>query len=164
MRGKLRGDVVNSSKSGDIQVSIQSIIYTLSVGLCCNITFPDEQSAHRPEYTFWLTECSKNFKPSMTCAQLLKCQTPAALILRTPLSRMVRFCWGMLGLVSNPTHIGHFGKYHNTLCLSPANFALFLFSLGTIVIPKRNWKQCLCKIWGGGGQIKSIIVFPEVAY
>ena len=32
----------------------------------------------------------------------------------------------------------------------PPDFAkaLFLFSLGTIVIPKRNWKQCLCKIWG----------------
>ena len=51
----------------------------------------------------WLTECSKNFKPSITCAQrLLKYQT---LILQTPLSRMVRFCWGMLGLVSNPTRI-----------------------------------------------------------
>ena len=86
----------------------------------------------------------------MTCAQLLKCQTPTTLILRTPLSRMVRFCWGMLGVVSNPTHIDHFGKYHNTLCLSPTNFALFLFSLGTIVIPKRTWKQCLCKIWGVG--------------
>ena len=25
---------------------------------------------------------------------------------------------------------------------------MFLFSLGTIVSPKRNWKQCLRKIWG----------------
>ena len=25
---------------------------------------------------------------------------------------------------------------------------MVLFSLGTIVSPKRNWKQCLCKIWG----------------
>jgi len=24
----------------------------------------------------------------------------------------------------------------------------FLFSLGTIVSPKRNWKKCYCKIWG----------------
>ena len=95
----------------------------------------------------------------MTCAQLLKCQTPSTLILRTPLSRMVRFCWGMLGLVSNPTHIGHFGKYHYTLCLSPTNFALFLFSLGTIVIPKRNWKQCLCKIWGAGANKEYYSIF-----
>ena len=49
--------------------------------------------------------------------------------------------------------MGHFGKYHDTLCLTPPNFAiaLFLFSLGTIVSPKGNWKQYLCKIWGGGG-------------
>ena len=49
--------------------------------------------------------------------------------------------------------MGHFGKYHDSLCFTPPNFAiaLFLFSLGTIVSPKGNWKQCLCKIWGGGG-------------
>ena len=39
----------------------------------------------------------------------------------------------------------------------------FLFSLGTIVSTKRNWKQSLCKIWGGGGGTKSIMVLSEVA-
>ena len=40
--------------------------------------------------------------------------------------------------------------YHNVLCSSPPNFAwaLFSVSLGAILTPKRNWKQCLCKIWG----------------
>ena len=43
--------------------------------------------------------------------------------------------------------IGHFRKYHNTLC--PSNFCMSqcLFSLGTYNGPKRNWKQCSCKIW-----------------
>ena len=60
--------------------------------------------------------------------------------------------------------MGHFGKYHDTLCLTPPNFAiaLFLFSLGTIISPKGNWKQYLCKIWGR--QTKNIMVFSEVAY
>ena len=33
------------------------------------------------------------------------------------------------------------------------NFAqpLSWISHGTTVIPKRNWKQWLCKTWGGGG-------------
>ena len=39
---------------------------------------------------------------------------------------------------------------------------MFLFSLGTIVSPKRNWKQCLCKILGG--HTKSTMVFSGVAY
>ena len=40
--------------------------------------------------------------------------------------------------------------YHNALCFSPQNFAwaLFSVSLGAILTPKRNWRQCLCKIWG----------------
>ena len=40
--------------------------------------------------------------------------------------------------------------YHNALFLSPQNFAqaLFSVSLGTILTPKRNQKQCLCKILG----------------
>ena len=46
--------------------------------------------------------------------------------------------------------IGHSGKYHNALCLSPQilHKHCFLFSLGTIVIPKRNWKQCFAKFGG----------------
>ena len=42
--------------------------------------------------------------------------------------------------------IGHFGKYHNTLCLSPQILHKHCLSLGTIGSPKRNWKQDLCKI------------------
>ena len=41
------------------------------------------------------------------------------------------------------TEAGESGKYHNALYLSTQilNIALFLFSLGTIVSPKRNRKQ-----------------------
>ena len=28
------------------------------------------------------------------------------------------------------------------------SYSIYMFSLGTILSPKRNWKQCLCKIWG----------------
>ena len=49
------------------------------------------------------------------------------------------------------TLVGLSGKYHKYSV--PPNF---LFSLGTIVSPKRNRKQCLYKIWG---QAKSIMVF-----
>ena len=43
-----------------------------------------------------------------------------------------------------------FRKIPNYSLFVPPNFAsaLFLFSLGTIVSPKRNWKQCLHQIWG----------------
>ena len=45
---------------------------------------------------------------------------------------------------------GHFGKCHNSLCLSPLKFCISIvfFYLGTVLSPKRNCKQCLCKIWG----------------
>ena len=58
----------------------------------------------------------------------------------------------------------HFQKYHITLCLPLQNFAyvLLLFSLASIVSPKRKWRKCLCKILEG--QIKIIMVFSKVAY
>ena len=50
--------------------------------------------------------------------------------------------------------IGHFPKYHDTLCLSPQilhkhcfQFLLGL-SLGTYTGPKRKQRQCSCKIRG----------------
>ena len=52
--------------------------------------------------------------------------------------------------------------YHNTLCWSLQNFAeeLSLVSLGSLNGPKRNWKQCLCKIleW----PTKSIMVCYDI--
>ena len=52
--------------------------------------------------------------------------------------------------------------YHNVLCSSLPNFAqaLFSVSLGAILTHKRNWRQCLCKIWGW--QAKSIMVCNQV--
>ena len=40
--------------------------------------------------------------------------------------------------------------YHKALCLSLQSFALSLssVSLGSWTGPTRNWKQCLCKLWG----------------
>ena len=48
--------------------------------------------------------------------------------------------------------------YHNALCSSPPKFkkALFSVSLGAILPPKRNWRQCLCKMLGW--QTKTIMV------
>ena len=49
---------------------------------------------------------------------------------------------------SHGFHFGHFGKYHNTLCLSPQilHKHCFQFLLGLTMIPREN-KQCLFKIW-----------------
>ena len=55
-----------------------------------------------------------------------------------------------MSIASSDT-IGHFGKYHNTLCLPPPpKFCLSSVSsfLGTSNGPERKQKQCLCKIWG----------------
>ena len=58
--------------------------------------------------------------------------------------------------------IGHSGKYHNTLCLSPQALHkhCFCFLLGPLVSPKRNWKLLMQNL---GGQTKSIMVFSGVA-
>ena len=34
---------------------------------------------------------------------------------------------------------------------------MFFISLGYYSRPKINWKQCLCKIWGGGAQIRCVM-------
>ena len=58
--------------------------------------------------------------------------------------------------------IGHFGKYHNTLCLSPQilHKHCFQFLLGLTTVPREN-NNAYAKF---GGQKKSIMVFSEVAY
>ena len=59
--------------------------------------------------------------------------------------------------------IGHFGKYHNTLCLSPQilHKHCFQFLLGLTMVPRENKNNTYAKF---GGQTKSIMVFSEVAY
>ena len=65
--------------------------------------------------------------------------------------------------------IGHFGKYHNTLCLSPQilHKHCLCILLGPFLSPKRNWKQSLCKIWGDNEEYYGffpkwpITVFPQ---
>ena len=58
----------------------------------------------------------------------------------------------------------------NPICtlFAPQNFAQALFSIsfGTTVIPRRNGKQRLFKIWGAGGrrQIRYIMGDVQVAY
>ena len=61
-------------------------------------------------------------------------------------------------LVHSPIHISH-----NALYLPPkfCILALFLISLGTAVIPRRNEKQRLCKNFGG--QMRSITGDVQVA-
>ena len=60
--------------------------------------------------------------------------------------------------------IGHFGKYHNTLCLSPPNFCIsivFVFSWGLCNSQEKLETMLMQNL---GGQRKSIMVFFEVAY
>ena len=59
--------------------------------------------------------------------------------------------------------IGHFGKYHNTLCLSPQilHTLCFQFLLGLTMVPRENKNNAYVKF---GGQTKSIMVFSEMAY
>ena len=57
--------------------------------------------------------------------------------------------------------IRHFHISHNAPDL-PSQILLnlcFFISPGFYSRPKRNWKQCLCKIWGvgGGGQIRCVM-------
>ena len=46
--------------------------------------------------------------------------------------------------------IGHFGKYHNTLCLSPQNLHkhCFQFLLGLAMVPRENKNNAYAKFWG----------------
>ena len=59
--------------------------------------------------------------------------------------------------------IGHFGKYHNTSCLSPEilHEHCFQFLLGLTLVPKENENNAYANL---GGQTKSIMVFFELAY
>lgn len=54
----------------------------------------------------------------------------------------------LLGLNLTIMQVGHFKKCCDTLCLSTKVLPTycFLFSLVTIVSPRRIWKQCLCTI------------------
>ena len=57
--------------------------------------------------------------------------------------------------------IGHSGKYHNTLCLSPQilHKHCFRFLLGLTMVPRKNKNNAYAKF---GGQTKSIMVFSEM--
>ena len=52
--------------------------------------------------------------------------------------------------VASKTPIGHFGKYHNTLCLSPQILLkhCFCFLLGSLKVSRETGSNALCKIWG----------------
>ena len=59
--------------------------------------------------------------------------------------------------------IGHFGKYHSTVCLSPQilHKLSFFFFLGPLEVPREIENNAYAKV---GGQTKSIMVFSRVAY
>ena len=59
--------------------------------------------------------------------------------------------------------ISHFGKYHNTLCLSPQilHKLCFCFLLGPL---KSQEKLETTLVQNFEGETKSIMVFSEVAY
>ena len=50
--------------------------------------------------------------------------------------------------------IGHFGRYHNTLCLSPQilHKHCFQFFLGLTMVPRENWKDNAYAKFGGNEQ------------
>ena len=58
--------------------------------------------------------------------------------------------------------IGHFGKYHNTLCLCPQilHKHCFQFLLGITMVPRENKNNANAKFGG----TKSIAVFSEMSY
>ena len=56
--------------------------------------------------------------------------------------------------------IRHLKEIH-FVCPSKVCMSIVLFPLGIYNVPKRNWKQCLCKILEG--QTKSIMVFLILA-
>ena len=60
-------------------------------------------------------------------------------------------------------YIGHFGKYYNTLCLSPQilHKHCFQFLLGLTMVPRENKTMLMKNL---GGQTKTITVFSEMAY
>ena len=60
--------------------------------------------------------------------------------------------------------IGHFGKYHNILCLSP-KFSISIVSSFSwnLQWSQEKTKAILIQIWGEGDKQKSIMVFSEVA-
>ena len=110
--------------------------------------------------------CSKGATPWLTQKVLIvPCLSISVLmiftVLRCYLSSCERTAWKGIGTKQRSV-IGHFRKYHNTLCLSP-QFCIrivFVFSWDHCK-SQGNWNQCLCKICGG--QTKSIMVFSEVA-
>ena len=57
--------------------------------------------------------------------------------------------------------MGHFGKYHNTLGLSPQILYKHCFQslMGLTLVSKRKQKQCLCKIEGTNKEYYGI--FPK---
>ena len=59
--------------------------------------------------------------------------------------------------------IGHCGKYHNTLCLSPQilHEHCFQFLLGLKMTQRENKTMVMQNL---GGQTKSIMVFSEMTY
>ena len=60
--------------------------------------------------------------------------------------------------------IGHFGKYHNTLCLSPQilHKHCFQFLLGLTMVPRENKNNAYVKLGGGGGRKQRILwYFPK---
>ena len=60
--------------------------------------------------------------------------------------------------------IGHFGKYHNTLCLSPQilHEYCFQFLLELTVVPKENKNNTYAKIWEDKQRV--LWYFSEMAY
>ena len=68
-----------------------------------------------------------------------------------------------LTLWINKAYIGHFGKYHNTLCFSPQILLgiVFVFSWDYSVSQEKLKTILMQNL---GRQTKNIMVFSEVAY
>ena len=64
---------------------------------------------------------------------------------------------------SLPFYIGHFGKYHNTLCLSPQilhkHSICFQFLLGLTMVPRETKNNAFAKF--GGSNQEYYGIFPK---
>ena len=104
----------------------------------------------RSEEGDWYTIASESwlqFHTSQNTRTMLPIMTSGRWLKRVPnktVTCLVRSSPEQLTTPENTT------TYHNALCLSPQNFtyALFSVSLGAILHPKRNWRQCLSKTLG----------------
>ena len=81
-----------------------------------------------------------------------------------PVERTLPKCFFAKSVQLNTLSIGHFGKYHNTLCLSPQILLkhCYQFLLGLTTVPRENKSNAFAKF--GGTDKEYYGIFPSGLY